>query len=107
VVVSSIYWSLILFWPAGILLRIPNSNVDNAALFRLTLPVDLALHASPVLALVTDFVLFETRYGVNAVASAPYIISLFAIWYGSWVEHCARGNNDICMFRWFKIGQWM
>lgn len=100
VVVSSIYWTLILFCPTAVLLRTPHPTLDDSVLYQPPLSVDLAIHACPVLALLTDFLLFETTYDRKAMANAPYVISLFAVWYGTWVEHCAKNNNDICMFTW-------
>ncbi|KAF8231263.1 hypothetical protein L208DRAFT_71323 [Tricholoma matsutake] len=95
VVVSSIYWTLILFCPTAVLLRTPHPTLDDSVLYQPPLSVDLAIHACPVLALLTDFLLFETTYDRKAMANAPYVISLFAVWYGTWVEHCAKNNNDI------------
>jgi len=94
VVVSSIYWTLLIFFPAAILRRIPNSSLGDAVP-RLPLSIDLALHASPSFVLLVDFLLFETKYSKRMLANTPYIVSIFAIWYGSWVERCARGNNGI------------
>jgi len=108
VVVSSIYWTLLLFLPAALLQRIPHSGPDNSVplLSRLPLSADLALHASPVLALLMDFILFETKYSRNTLVNAPFVISIFAIWYSSWVEHCAKGNNDIFPYPFLTDNSW-
>ena len=103
VVVSSIYWTLLSLSPTLILQSIPHPNLANSVPFQLPLSVDLALHASPVLTLVIDFVLFETKYGNDTLSIAPLVLSTFAIWYGSWVEHCAKNNNGTCMFSQFKL----
>jgi hypothetical protein len=100
-----IYWTLIVFFPAVILQPIPHSSLGDTVAFRLPLSIDLALHAAPAFTLLTDFVLFETKYSKRALANTPFIISMFAIWYASWVERCARGNNGICVFTRSRFGR--
>jgi hypothetical protein len=58
------------------------------------LSVDLALHAAPGLALFTDFMFLESKFSKNEVRyGAPLVVSLAAVWYASWVEHCASFNG--------------
>jgi len=96
VVISSIYWTLILMFPSLILQTDPNNKLSSStgALMWLPLPVDLALHVVPALALCADFMLLESKFSKNeARYGAPLVISLAAVWYASWVEYCASSNG--------------
>ncbi|KAF8201668.1 FAR-17a/AIG1-like protein [Pholiota molesta] len=100
VVVSLIYWSLLTLFPALIIQPLhsepstPSSSSTTPALFYLPLTVDLALHAVPAVSLMLDFFLFERKYDKREVqVIAPIAALTFAIWYGSWVEHCGSMNN--------------
>ncbi|KAJ3502323.1 hypothetical protein NLJ89_g8942 [Agrocybe chaxingu] len=104
VVVSSIYWTLLLFFPALIIQKdlsgpsgaVPSSSPDAAPEFRLPLSIDLALHAAPALSVILDFFVFERKYNKKEVeVGAPAAISLYALGYTLWVEHCARENDGI------------
>ncbi|TFK42692.1 FAR-17a/AIG1-like protein [Crucibulum laeve] len=100
-VISSIYWTLITAFPhlilqAGATESVPSSSSDSPSLFRIPLSVDLALHASPAIALLIDFIFLEKKYRKKGVLlGGPLSLSLFALWYGWWVEHCAKYNNNI------------
>lgn len=102
VVISSIYWPLILFFPAAILRKAASNSAENTmtdTLMYIPLEMDLALHAVPAVALALDFYMFERKYGrKSTVFLAPLVAFAYAIWYGGWVEHCSSRNNGICMW---------
>ncbi|KAF8894566.1 FAR-17a/AIG1-like protein [Infundibulicybe gibba] len=101
VVISSIYWTLLLLFPHLILQQdlpqsTPSASSNVPEPFRLPLSVDLALHAAPGLILLVDFVCFDTKYTTREVnRKAPVVTSLFSLWYVWWVERCGR-LNGIC-----------
>jgi hypothetical protein len=96
VVISSIYWTLLLAAPTLILPpspqnTVPTSSSEVPALMRLPLEHDLALHAAPALALFADFILFERRYSAGAASyGAPAAALIYCAFYSTWVEYCAR-----------------
>ncbi|KJA27534.1 hypothetical protein HYPSUDRAFT_35449 [Hypholoma sublateritium FD-334 SS-4] len=99
VVISLIYWSLLLLFPS---LIIPAMGADatgssSAAplLFYLPLHVDLSLHAVPAISLILDFFLFEKKYSQREVGVAPFVAVAFASWYAIWVEYCSKMNGGI------------
>ncbi|TFY79997.1 hypothetical protein EWM64_g4020 [Hericium alpestre] len=73
VVVSIIYWGLILFAPGLILQSFPTASGAAAPPFHLRTDVDLALHALPSLALTLDFVLFERKYSPAERIPYPFL----------------------------------
>lgn len=84
-VISLVYWTLILFLP---------SLIVQSDRLRLPLSIDLALHASPALALLVDFLIFDIKYEERELKyRVPFAATVFAVWYGLWVEHCAKNNN--------------
>jgi len=99
VVVSSFYWVLLFLRPSLIL--IPEHDQPAASpsmgivLSRIPLTIDLALHVSPVLTLLVDFIFLERKY-TKKVASygAPLVVALWTLWYSLWVEYCARFNGS-------------
>jgi len=96
VVTSLIYWTLILLSPSLILQKDPNSEPSSStdALMRVPLPIDLALHAVPGLALCADFMLLESKFSKNETRyGALLVIFPVAVWYVSWVEYCASFNG--------------
>ncbi|KZP24768.1 hypothetical protein FIBSPDRAFT_406409 [Athelia psychrophila] len=96
VVISSIYWSLLLLFPSLILQTNPNSEPSSSsdALVRIPVSVDLSLHAAPGLALLADFMLFQPKFSKNeARYAAPVLVTLLASSYGWWVEYCASING--------------
>ncbi|KAF4614547.1 hypothetical protein D9613_002984 [Agrocybe pediades] len=100
VVISSIYWSLIIFMPDLILQALPgdsapSSSSDAPAPFRIPLSMDLALHAVPCISLILDFSFFEKKYTKYEVKLAPIVAVVFSLWYTLWVEHCGKMNNGI------------
>ncbi|GLB35054.1 putative MFS general substrate transporter [Lyophyllum shimeji] len=99
VVISTIYWTLLLLFPTLILPPQPSGSTPTASadlLLYLPLEIDLALHATPALTLLADFILFETSYSKRSlITTAPLAALLFGVWYSCWVEHCARSNGGI------------
>lgn len=103
VVISTIYWTLLLFFPTLIIQVMtsensaPTSSPNAAELFRIPLTVDLALHAVPALSMILDFFFYETKYTEKEVQfGAPAALSVYAVGYGLWVEYCAKQNKGIC-----------
>ncbi|KIJ69002.1 hypothetical protein HYDPIDRAFT_172501 [Hydnomerulius pinastri MD-312] len=99
-VVSSIYWSLFLFFPTLILRpeepkeSEPTSSSAAPKLMRIPLETDLALHATPFITLLTDFLVFERKFTKGQVSKgAPAIVFVYTIWYASLVEYCATFNG--------------
>ncbi|TEB31282.1 hypothetical protein FA13DRAFT_1764169 [Coprinellus micaceus] len=99
VVISSIYWTLLVFFPHLIVASIqqpgaPSSSSEAPAPFYLPLSIDLALHAAPAIALATDFFAFESKYTEKEVRTAvPTIMVAYTLFYSSWVEFCATKND--------------
>jgi len=84
-VISSIYWSLLLFRPHLIL---PPTKP------QLPLPIDLALHVSPLFALSIDFFVFESKFSKTHVRkAAPAALAVFSVCYASFIEYCATFNG--------------
>ena len=97
-VISSIYWTLMLFLPHLILQLAESSSSDEAPAFMMIpLSTDLALHLAPVVALVTDFFLLERKYTAEESTKAPAMVLIYGICYASLVEYCAP-QNGFCMF---------
>ncbi|KAI0314269.1 FAR-17a/AIG1-like protein [Amylostereum chailletii] len=97
-VVSTIYWSLIIFLPDMIIPQpgVPSGAPSAVAPPPLLLPLstDLALHAAPFLSLLLDFFVFDRKFSKSEmVRTAPAMAVAMAVWYGSWVEHCASYNG--------------
>jgi hypothetical protein len=99
VVVSTIYWTLILVYPQLILIKDPlysasSSSSEAPPLVRVPLLIDLSLHATPALTLLADFAFFEKRYSKNATSyGAPFAVALATIGYATFVEYCAAFNG--------------
>jgi hypothetical protein len=99
VVISSIYWTLLLVFPSLIIAkdpRVAEPSVSGEAPPEIRLPLkhDLALHAVPGLSLLLDFILFEQPYtGKIVTLGAPLVCLAYAVGYGSWVEYCATFNG--------------
>ncbi|KAF8902026.1 FAR-17a/AIG1-like protein [Gymnopilus junonius] len=98
IIISVIYWSLLLFMPQFILQSFheepPLSSTSSLDLFRIPLSLDLALHACPASFLLLDFFLFEKKYSKRYVnVAGPLSIVCFSIWYGLWVEYCGKKND--------------
>jgi hypothetical protein len=98
VIISSIYWKLLLAFPQLILKEapqtgqtVPNSSPEVPAPARLPLVHDLSLHAAPGLTLLLDFFLFERKY---SPAAARYAAPLaYCVGYSAWVEYRAKQNG--------------
>jgi len=95
-VISSIYWTLILFLPELILQKDPNIEPSSpAAMYFIPVHIDMSLHAAPGLTLLADFIFLEEKFSKNeAQFVAPTIVILSSIWYGTWVEYCASFNGN-------------
>ncbi|KAF8557264.1 hypothetical protein OG21DRAFT_345094 [Imleria badia] len=97
-VISTIYWSLLLFLPHLILPPTPPSQPTRGAapeFLSLPLPIDLALHASPLFTLLIDFFVFESKFSKTYVhKAAPAVIMVFSVWYASFVEYSATSNRS-------------
>jgi len=98
VVIATIYWSLLAFFPHLILQRseigVSEPSSSHHALIRLPLHIDMSLHLSPVFFIVADFFVLEAKYSYwEASRWAPVVTALFGCWYGSWVEVCAAANG--------------
>jgi len=98
VVISTIYWTLMLFFPSLILQTDPSiasSTGEAPLLLRIPLRMDLALHATPALSLLADFVLFERKYTKKqALVGAPIVAGAATLWYSWWAEYCASFNGS-------------
>ncbi|KAF9532287.1 FAR-17a/AIG1-like protein [Crepidotus variabilis] len=102
VVISSIYWTLIVYFPTLIVQGAkeapgePNSSADTVASFRIPLKVDLLLHALPAVSLILDFFFFEKKYtNKESKIAVPLTAVLYGIGYGVWIEHCANHNDGV------------
>lgn len=97
-VISLIYWPLVILSPQLILLPASDSAnpVEIPPLIRIPLWIDLALHVTPALSILADFFFFESKYQKRDVqVGAPIITAAFALWYCLWVEQCGK-INGVC-----------
>ncbi|KAJ3782263.1 FAR-17a/AIG1-like protein [Lentinula aff. detonsa] len=96
IVISSIYWPLLLLATQLILQNDgePSSSSEASQLVRIPLHLDLALHAVPAITLLADFLLFERKYSrAELLYGAPAVSILYTIFYAWWVERCASFND--------------
>ncbi|KAI0692395.1 FAR-17a/AIG1-like protein [Cytidiella melzeri] len=100
VVISSIYWTLLLLFPTLIVRAAEpgelatSSSSEVPQLLRIPLGLDLSLHAFPGIALLLDFYLLEVKYSQShARYGAAAVATLAGTWYGWWVEYCASYNK--------------
>jgi len=90
-VISTIYWTLISFFPHLIMSR---TSRDGGELINLPMTLDLTLHVSPLITLLIDFFAFERKFSKSYVQRvAPAVAISFAVWYASFVEYCAMFNE--------------
>ncbi|KIJ16788.1 hypothetical protein PAXINDRAFT_74533, partial [Paxillus involutus ATCC 200175] len=99
-VISTIYWSLVLFFPTLILrpelpkASEPTSSSAAPKLMIIPFKTDLALHATPLLTLLFDFFVFERKFTKAQISKgAPAVVLVYGIWYASLVEYCATFNG--------------
>ncbi|KAG6329867.1 hypothetical protein ID866_9222 [Astraeus odoratus] len=88
--VSIVYWSLRLFAPTLIL----GSAKSAHQLLRLPLPVDLAMHGAPMVALMADFLFFERKFSrqqMNRVA--PVVMVAYGAFYSGMLEYLSALNG--------------
>ncbi|QRW00400.1 FAR-17a/AIG1-like protein [Ceratobasidium sp. AG-Ba] len=102
IVVSSIYWTLMLGFPHLILPPAevtgeptePSSSSEAPKFYRIPLKMDMALHAAPAISLVLDFYLLERKYTTRQLKrTAPLLAIVTAISYSLWAEYCASING--------------
>ncbi|WRT66975.1 uncharacterized protein IL334_003940 [Kwoniella shivajii] len=102
-VISSIYWSIILLSPE--LMLPPNpalqntqepSASDNAdPLFRIPLTMDLSMHLVPAVVLLLDFFVLEKKFKPPVSNYGSLLLAgAFGTAYSVWVEHCASINGS-------------
>ncbi|KAI0341803.1 hypothetical protein BDW22DRAFT_1429906 [Trametopsis cervina] len=99
-VISSIYWTLLLFFPT-LILRVPEpgelgptSSGEVPELLRIPIGLDLSLHAVPGAALLLDFYLFEVKYASSYARYGGAAVCLIAAsGYSWWAEYCASFNK--------------
>ncbi|WVQ77961.1 hypothetical protein IAT38_000042 [Cryptococcus sp. DSM 104549] len=101
-VISSIYWGIILTVPHLMLPPAPDlasapepsSHGAEPDLFRIPLWMDLSMHALPAVSLLFDFFLLERKYPKPfSTYGAFALAAVFGSVYGVWVEHCAGING--------------
>ncbi|KAG8967921.1 hypothetical protein FRC03_009056 [Tulasnella sp. 419] len=98
VVVTSIYWSLIIFLPSLIVMGEPSNTEPTSSdmapiMIRIPLDIDLVLHLSPLLAHLLQFFLLERKYSKEQENKAPLLAALAGLWYVSFAEWCASYNK--------------
>ncbi|KAF7295029.1 MFS general substrate transporter [Mycena indigotica] len=90
-IVSTIYWTLLLAFPHLILQAMPSESLEAV---MIPLRIDVCLHLVPCLSLLADFFWFEPKFGRSAMLyTAPFLSLVCTVWYGWWVELCAKHNN--------------
>ncbi|KAK7693643.1 hypothetical protein QCA50_003212 [Cerrena zonata] len=100
IVISSVYWSLLLAFPELILRpegstgSEPSSSEAAPEPYRIPLQIDLALHAAPAISLFADFLLFEKKYSDKQAKIGGFVVAaLSGIGYSWWAEYCAKHNG--------------
>ncbi|CAE7224271.1 unnamed protein product [Rhizoctonia solani] len=102
IIVSGIYWTLLLAFPHLILPPIetssepaePSSAPEVPQFYRIPLTMDLALHLAPSASLVLDFFVLERKYTPRQLKNqAPVLAVLAAVSYATWAEYCASKNG--------------
>ncbi|KAI0709429.1 FAR-17a/AIG1-like protein [Earliella scabrosa] len=99
IVISVIYWTLLLAFPHLILPEDPNATEPTSSSAvpepqRLPLHTDLALHAVPAISLIIDFYTLERKYSKNVSRYGSLLLAaIVGTWYACWVEYCASYNG--------------
>lgn len=99
IVISVIYWTLLLALPHLILPADPNATVPTSASAvpepqRLPLRTDLALHAAPAISMIIDFYFLERKYPKSISRYGSLVVAaVLGTWYACWVEYCASFNG--------------
>ena len=65
---------------------------------QIPLSIDLALHGVPAVSLLTDFLLFERKFGKDVTRYAVAIVGACTAAYSAWAEYCASANGGTCEF---------
>ncbi|WVQ71396.1 hypothetical protein IAR50_000930 [Cryptococcus sp. DSM 104548] len=115
-IITSIYWSLIIFAPHlmlpptdpavphGANQGAPSSSTAEPTLFRIPLWMDISMHFLPGLALLLEFFLLETKYRKPFSTSIAFTLAgVFGTAYGGWVEHCAEKNGGVFPYPFLTI----
>ncbi|KAG6333414.1 hypothetical protein ID866_5676 [Astraeus odoratus] len=99
-VVTSIYWSLYIFFPSLILrpevsvVGEPTTANVTPKLVRPPFHVDVAMHISPFATLLIEFLAFERKFShVHLNTFAPLAMLFYGVSYACWVEYCAAHNG--------------
>ncbi|CAE6437121.1 hypothetical protein ACGC1H_004444 [Rhizoctonia solani] len=102
IIVSGIYWTLMLGFPHLILPPVetssepaePSSAPEVPQFYRIPLKMDLALHLAPSVSLIFDFFVLERKYTTRQLRTqAPLLATLAGISYATWAEYCASKNG--------------
>ncbi|EIW69504.1 hypothetical protein TREMEDRAFT_30965 [Tremella mesenterica DSM 1558] len=102
IVISSIYWPLVLFrpelmFPPNPVISItpePSSSPNTDLLFRIPLWMDLSMHAVPGIVLLLDFFLLEPKYRQPAsTRGAALLAIIFGTTYSLWIEYASNING--------------
>ncbi|RDX56594.1 hypothetical protein OH76DRAFT_1468122 [Lentinus brumalis] len=99
IVISVIYWTLLLLLPHLILMPDPNASEPTSSSAmpepqRLPLSTDLALHAAPAISLIIDFYVLERKYPESISHYGSFVLAaIVGTWYACWVEYCASYNG--------------
>ncbi|WVR05049.1 hypothetical protein IAU60_002061 [Kwoniella sp. DSM 27419] len=103
IVISSIYWSIILIAPQ--LMLPPRPDLQSApepasaeavgdGLFRIPLWMDMSMHLLPAVALILDFFILEKKFHPpSSTIGALLLAASFGAGYSIWIEHCATING--------------
>ncbi|CAE6416370.1 unnamed protein product [Rhizoctonia solani] len=106
IIVSGIYWTLMLAFPHLILPPIetpsepvePSSAPEAPQFYQIPLKMDLALHLVPSISLVLDFFILERKYAARQLKTqAPFLATLAAVSYATWAEYCASKNGALSL----------
>ncbi|KAF8334045.1 FAR-17a/AIG1-like protein [Cantharellus anzutake] len=93
-VVASVFWTLNASAPHLLLPSESPSASATPSLIRAPLPVDLALHAIPSLAMVFEFFFREEAYTKYEIKKNAWVMAVsFTTWYSGWVEYLASINK--------------
>lgn len=103
-VVSGIYWTLFLVAPEFLFGESAGKDAESSSApeipqhVRISLPLDIGLHAVPVVTLLLDFFLLEHKYTKNqTVFGGLFIAVVCGLWYSWFVELCGH-HNGICEY---------
>ncbi|KAI0736998.1 FAR-17a/AIG1-like protein [Fomitopsis betulina] len=103
-IVTTVYWTLLIFWTEMILAARPIAGDSSGALepssselaiLRIPLKTDLALHAVPAISLLVDFFFVERRYSHRQAVWGGIAMTVLACsTYAPWIEYCSKFNGS-------------